>query len=159
MVMEFVHRMDGRPVRDRQGSRPLRTIRHRSDGTAGRRRLASADCAGPATSRGTEDSLWSSRALALRALADDVCAQSEDAWRAAAAAGLLEESMEPDSIRRLLSPQELAVARLAAAGLSNREIGQRLFLSPRTVSTHLYRIFPKLEIRSRAQLGSLLRLG
>jgi DNA-binding NarL/FixJ family response regulator len=59
--------------------------------------------------------------------------------------------------RDLLSPQELQIARLTAEGLSNREIGERLFLSPRTVSSHLYRIFPKLGITSRAQLAS--RLG
>jgi len=56
-----------------------------------------------------------------------------------------------------LSAQELRIARLAAEGLSNREIGQRLHLSPRTVGSHLYRIFPKLDITSRAQLAS--RLG
>lgn len=55
-----------------------------------------------------------------------------------------------------LSPQELQIARLAAAGLSNREIGQQLFLSPRTVGSHLYRIFPKLDITSRTQLASRL---
>jgi DNA-binding CsgD family transcriptional regulator len=48
----------------------------------------------------------------------------------------------------------LAIARLVAEGLSNREIGQRLFLSPRTIGSHLYRIFPKLGIVSRAQLAS-----
>ena len=57
----------------------------------------------------------------------------------------------------LLSAQELQVARLAAEGLSNKDIGQRLFLSPRTVASHLYRIFPKLGIRSRAQLAILIR--
>jgi DNA-binding CsgD family transcriptional regulator len=40
--------------------------------------------------------------------------------------------------------------------MSNREIGERLFLSPRTVGSHLYRIFPKLGIASRAQLQSHL---
>lgn len=55
-----------------------------------------------------------------------------------------------------LSPQELQIAQLAAAGLSNREIGQRLYLSHRTVSSHLYRIFPKLGITSRAQLAGVL---
>jgi DNA-binding CsgD family transcriptional regulator len=55
-----------------------------------------------------------------------------------------------------LSPQELQIAQLAAEGLSNREIGQRLYLSHRTISSHLYRIFPKLGITSRAQLGSAL---
>jgi DNA-binding CsgD family transcriptional regulator len=51
-----------------------------------------------------------------------------------------------------LSAQELQVARLAAQGLTNREIGERLYLSHRTVSSHLYRAFPKLGVRSRSQL-------
>jgi DNA-binding CsgD family transcriptional regulator len=55
-----------------------------------------------------------------------------------------------------LSPQELQIASMAAEGLSNREIAQRLYLSPRTVGSHLYRLFPKLGITSRAQLGSAL---
>jgi DNA-binding CsgD family transcriptional regulator len=57
-----------------------------------------------------------------------------------------------------LTAQELQVAQLAADGLSNREIGERLFLSPRTVGSHLYRIFPKLDITSRNQLPRALRL-
>jgi DNA-binding NarL/FixJ family response regulator len=40
--------------------------------------------------------------------------------------------------------------------LSNREIGQRLYLSHRTISTHLYRTFPKLGITSRAELSAAL---
>lgn len=55
-----------------------------------------------------------------------------------------------------LSPQELQIARMAAEGLSNREIGEQLYLSHRTVSTHLYRLFPKLGVTSRAQLRDLL---
>jgi DNA-binding CsgD family transcriptional regulator len=55
-----------------------------------------------------------------------------------------------------LSPQELQIAQLAAEGLSNKEIGQRLFLSPRTISSHLYRVFRKLEITSRAHLAERL---
>ncbi|MCO8276738.1 LuxR C-terminal-related transcriptional regulator [Actinoplanes sp. TRM 88003] len=55
-----------------------------------------------------------------------------------------------------LTPQEQQIARLAADGLSNREIGERLFLSPRTVSTHLYRIYPKVNVRSRAELARIL---
>ena len=43
-----------------------------------------------------------------------------------------------------------------AAGMSNKEIGQRLFLSHRTVGAHLYQIFPKLGIRSRAALRDAL---
>lgn len=56
----------------------------------------------------------------------------------------------------MLSAQESEIARLAAEGLSNREIAQRLYLSHRTVGSHLYRIFPKLGVTSRAQLGAAL---
>ena len=58
--------------------------------------------------------------------------------------------------RDQLTAQELQIAQLAATGLSNREIGQRLYLSHRTVSTHLYRAFPKLGIASRAELSAAL---
>src|SRR3989475_2083529 len=57
----------------------------------------------------------------------------------------------PD-LRDRLTAQELQIAQLAADGLSNRQIAERLFLSPRTIGGHLYRIFPKLEITARAQL-------
>jgi DNA-binding CsgD family transcriptional regulator len=52
-----------------------------------------------------------------------------------------------------LTAQELQIA---AQGLSNRDIGQRLYLSHRTIGTHLYRIFPKLGITSRGELRSAL---
>jgi len=55
-----------------------------------------------------------------------------------------------------LTPQELQIARMAASGLSNREIGRQLYLSHRTVGAHLYRAFPKLGITSRAQLREAL---
>jgi DNA-binding CsgD family transcriptional regulator len=58
--------------------------------------------------------------------------------------------------RDQLTPQELQIARMAADGLTNREIGEKLYLSHRTVGSHLYRIFPKLDITSRVQLGSRL---
>ncbi len=45
--------------------------------------------------------------------------------------------------------------RLAAGGLSNKEIGARLFLSPRTVGHHLYRAYPKLGVARRMELASL----
>ena len=55
-----------------------------------------------------------------------------------------------------LTPQELQIARLAASGLTNKQIAGRLFLSPRTVGGHLYQIFPKLGITSRAALRDAL---
>ncbi|WP_407562962.1 ATP-binding protein [Streptomyces sp. 184] len=54
-----------------------------------------------------------------------------------------------------LTPQELQVARLAAQGLSSRQIGARLFLSPRTVEHHLYKAYPKLGVKSRVELARL----
>jgi DNA-binding NarL/FixJ family response regulator len=61
----------------------------------------------------------------------------------------------PDA-RDRLTAQEVQIAELAAEGLTNREIGERLFLSHRTIGSHLYRIFPKLDITSRAQLRDAL---
>jgi DNA-binding CsgD family transcriptional regulator len=55
-----------------------------------------------------------------------------------------------------LSAQEMQIAELAAQGLSNREIGQRLFISHRTVGAHLYRIYPRLGITSRGKLAAAL---
>ncbi|MGN6126475.1 MAG: LuxR C-terminal-related transcriptional regulator, partial [Humibacter sp.] len=55
-----------------------------------------------------------------------------------------------------LTPQEQSIAELAAAGLSNKDIGAQLYLSPRTVGGHLYRIYPKLGIASRAALRDAL---
>ncbi len=55
-----------------------------------------------------------------------------------------------------LTPQQLEIAQLAAEGLTNKEIGERLFLSHRTVGTHLYQLFPKLGITSRAALRDAL---
>jgi DNA-binding CsgD family transcriptional regulator len=55
-----------------------------------------------------------------------------------------------------LAPQELQIARLAADGLTNRQIGQQLYLSHRTVGHHLYLIFPKLGITSRGELAAIM---
>ena len=57
-----------------------------------------------------------------------------------------------------LTPQEREIALLAATGLTNREIATRLYMSHRTVSSHLYRIFPKLGITSRAALRDALNV-
>ncbi|MEU4797530.1 LuxR family transcriptional regulator [Streptomyces sp. NPDC023327] len=58
-----------------------------------------------------------------------------------------------------LTAQELRIARLVATGLTNKEVGAALRLSPRTVGAHLYRIFPKLGISSRAALARALPGG
>ncbi len=56
----------------------------------------------------------------------------------------------------MLTPQQQQIIRLVARGLTNREIGERLFISPRTVSSHLYRSYPILGISSRAQLRDIV---
>jgi DNA-binding NarL/FixJ family response regulator len=55
-----------------------------------------------------------------------------------------------------LTPQQLEIAQLAAEGLTNKEIGERLFLSHRTVGGHLHRAFPKLGVATRAGLRDAL---
>ncbi|GIJ72496.1 LuxR family transcriptional regulator [Virgisporangium ochraceum] len=67
-----------------------------------------------------------------------------------------ETRRKPIDAMAALTPQEQQIARLAAEGLSNREIGERLFLSPRTVSTHLYRIYPKIHVSSRTELAHVI---
>ncbi len=80
---------------------------------------------------------------------------SEQARRELRASGERSRRRVPEA-RDQLTAQELQIAQLAADGRSNREIGQQLFLSHRTVSTHLYRVFPKLGITSRAELHAAL---
>jgi DNA-binding CsgD family transcriptional regulator len=55
-----------------------------------------------------------------------------------------------------LTPQQRQIVRLASDGLTNREIGDRLFLSPRTVGSHLYRSFPKLGVADRHELRDVI---
>ncbi|MGR6973648.1 helix-turn-helix transcriptional regulator [Streptomyces cynarae] len=55
-----------------------------------------------------------------------------------------------------LTSQELQIAQLAASGLTNREIADRIYVSHRTVAAHLYKVFPKLGITSRNQLQAAL---
>lgn len=61
-----------------------------------------------------------------------------------------------DRDRKALTPQEREIADLAASGLSNKQIAERLYLSHRTVGAHLYQIYPKLGITSRAALRDAL---
>ena len=56
-----------------------------------------------------------------------------------------------------LTPQETTVARLVATGLTNREVAARLFLSPKTIETHLLHVFRKTGVRTRAELAHRFR--
>lgn len=111
-----------------------------------RRQRRSADARAPLReARDVFDALgaspWSDRAREeLRASGEGSRRRAEHAWEA-------------------LSPQELHIAQLATEGLSNKEIGARLFLSHRTVGYHLHRIFAKTGVTSRAGLRPLLAGG
>jgi DNA-binding CsgD family transcriptional regulator/tetratricopeptide (TPR) repeat protein len=79
---------------------------------------------------------------------------ADRAAREMLATGETARSRTADSAE-LLTPQEVQIARLARSGLSNPEIAARLFISPRTVQYHLHKVFAKLNIVSRTELGRL----
>ncbi|WP_329411406.1 AAA family ATPase [Nocardia vinacea] len=82
---------------------------------------------------------WAERARAERDATGEVVPKPETA----------------DGALAVLTPQERKTIRLAARGLSNRDIAAQLFLSPRTVGYHLYKAFPKLGITARTELAAL----
>jgi DNA-binding NarL/FixJ family response regulator len=82
------------------------------------------------------------------------------AWAARASRKLAESGGQAEPLATYawakLSPQELQVVQLAAEGLSDREIGARLYLSHRTVGSHLNRVYPKLGVHTRSELRKVL---
>jgi DNA-binding CsgD family transcriptional regulator len=63
------------------------------------------------------------------------------------------ERKRPSSGWASLTPTELDVVRLVKDGLGNKDIASRLFISPRTVQTHLTHVYAKLGLTSRVQLA------
>jgi DNA-binding CsgD family transcriptional regulator len=82
-------------------------------------------------------------------------AQRAEAELRACGVAVADAPAERDSLGEL-TPQQRQIVRLASDGLTNREIGDRLFLSPRTVSSHLYRSYPKLGVAGRNQLRDVI---
>jgi len=82
------------------------------------------------------------------------CGMNAFAERAAREIGATGETLRVRSPETLddLTPQELNIARLAREGLTNRDIGARLFISARTAEYHLRKVFVKLGITSRGEL-------
>lgn len=78
-----------------------------------------------------------------------------DATGASGSARAASAAVSPNGAAAVLTPQELQITRLAAQGLSNRDIAAQLFLSPRTVGHHLYKAYPKLGILSRTELAGI----
>ncbi|MFF5442102.1 AAA family ATPase [Streptomyces achromogenes] len=107
----------------------------------------------------TAESLF--RALGASSRAAQTASELRATGRAAEgnSAGVPAGDAPGEDVTRVLSPQQLTIARLAARGLTNRAIGEQLRLSPRTVASHLYQIFPKLGVSSRAQLAALMGTG
>jgi DNA-binding CsgD family transcriptional regulator len=106
------------------------------------------------------DTAHESSALAVRdALGDS---QFDEAWAEGAALSITDaiaygqrgrgERKRPTSGWESLTPTERAVVRLVSEGLANKAIAERLFISPRTVQTHLTHVYTKLGLTSRGQL-------
>jgi DNA-binding CsgD family transcriptional regulator len=96
--------------------------------------------------------LWTAaRATLQEAL--DICERiGAAAWASRAAAELARTHIKQAPAD--LSPTELRVAQCAATGLTNRQIAEQLFVSAKTVEANLSRVYTKLNIRSRAELGA-----
>ncbi|MBV2357594.1 AAA family ATPase [Streptomyces sp. J2-1] len=109
-----------------------------------------------ARSTGEARSRLSSALAGFRGLGAVPWADRAAAELRAAGENLPRDTGEGTDARGLLTPQELEIATLAATGLTNKQIGERLFLSHRTVGSHLYQIYPKLGITTRAALRDAL---
>jgi len=67
---------------------------------------------------------------------------------------MLQDEEVRAKVREVLTPREIEIVRMVARGLSNREVGERLFISEGTVKTHLHTIYEKLDLNGRVQLAN-----
>jgi DNA-binding CsgD family transcriptional regulator len=145
---------------------------HGAGKATGSRVLGAAERAVLGTAAGVEDevlagaaelqrhglNLWAADLLALAARAADECRAGRLRSAAFAASLACGDTCTPalaDLDVRLTGTQR-RVAELAAQGLSNRQIGEALGMSPRTAATHLYRAYKVLGVNERDQIGSVL---
>jgi len=91
----------------------------------------------------------------FRGLQAKAWAQRAEAELRACGVSVIASASTPAALAEL-TPQQREIVFLAGSGLTNREIADRLFLSPRTVASHLYRSYPKLGISGRHQLHDLI---
>ena len=101
------------------------------------------------------------RRLKQRRIAGEVLGEARErlarlgaaSWERIAAAELARTGIRRPAPGEL-TPSELRVAELAAAGLTNRDVAKAAFMSPKTVEANLARVYRKLGIKSRAELGA-----
>ncbi len=101
------------------------------------------------------DALTQALVLFARAGATQDAARIRSRLRALGIRRRVVTSEKPATGWAAMTKSELAVAQLVADGLTNREVAERLFVSPHTVNTHLRQVFAKLEVNSRVDLTRL----
>jgi DNA-binding NarL/FixJ family response regulator len=90
-----------------------------------------------------------------RPLAEDAERTARRAGLGVAAGSTVADSPAPTGASSALTARELDVLRLIAAGLSNRQIGNELFISSNTAGVHVSRILAKLDVRTRTQAAAV----
>jgi DNA-binding CsgD family transcriptional regulator len=101
------------------------------------------------------DALTQALALFARARASRDAARLRSRLRTLGVRRRVVTADKPTTGWAAMTKSELAVAQLVADGLTNREVAERLFVSPHTVNTHLRQVFAKLEVNSRVDLTRL----
>jgi DNA-binding CsgD family transcriptional regulator len=96
---------------------------------------------------------WPPPSCAIRAAISSPATTGRTAWGRSSSGRGGPRAREAHGLASL-SEREREIAALVGDGLTNREIGARLFLSEKTIETHLTRVFQKLGVRSRAQVAA-----